>query len=303
MVGQWTGVFSFVTGAAQAADRGYFALVSDELAAQKLEHTFFLAWEGGQWRGNKGPNSWSVVSMCVSRKPLVQGLALGTWGEVLAIDANGFREERIGSGKDSPSARGPMRALRSIAGTAYAAGMNRQVYRRDAPGRWAAIDRGARPPAGDKTIVGFEALDGFAPGEIYAVGWDGAIWRYDGSLWSELDSPTNVVLTCVCCAGDGNVYAGGRRGLLLRGRDWQWEVVNQADTAEDFWSLAWFRNKLYLATMRAVYTLEQDGLRQVDMQADDPITCFHLSSAEDTLWSIGSKDVMAFDGTAWTRID
>ena len=54
------------------------------------------------------------------------------------------------------------------------------------------------------------------------------------------DSPTNLVLTAVCCAGDGNVYATGRRGLLLKGRKNTWEVVKHDSTKLDLWGMAWY---------------------------------------------------------------
>jgi hypothetical protein len=55
--------------------------------------------------------------------------------------------------------------------------------------------------------------------------------------------------------------------------------------------------------MRTVYRLEGDRLKPVGFGKDLPRTCFHLSAADGVMWSIGAKDLMAFDGKSWTRID
>ncbi|MBN0749583.1 hypothetical protein JTM00_36600, partial [Pseudomonas aeruginosa] len=96
--------------------------------------------------------------------------------------------------------RGNMRGVACIDGVAYACGMDRQVYRRFYENDWRAIDSGARPPAGSEAVVGFEAIGGFGAREIYAVGWDGEIWQYYGKRWQPRESPTNLILTAICCA-------------------------------------------------------------------------------------------------------
>ena len=146
-------------------------------------------------------------------------------------------------------------------------------------------------------------MDGFSEEDIYAVGWDGAIWRYDGHAWTQADSPTNIVLTDVCCGGDGNVYACARLGLLLRGRGDRWSVIEHNSMEDDIWSMNWFQGRLYLSTMQELFILDKDVLEAVDMGDDPPDTCHKVSSAGGVLWSVGAKDVMAFDGTNWTRIE
>jgi hypothetical protein len=79
--------------------------------------------------------------------------------------------------------------------------------------------------------VALEAPDRLAT-ELYAVGWQGEIWHYDGEKWHQLPSPTKLVLVDVCCAGDGTVYACGREGLLLKGRDQTWEIVEPPGTPQ-----------------------------------------------------------------------
>jgi hypothetical protein len=55
--------------------------------------------------------------------------------------------------------------------------------------------------------------------------------------------------------------------------------------------------------MRDVFRLDGDRLARVDFGEDKPSSYFALSSADGILWSIGPKDIMAFDGQLWTRID
>ncbi|MNG31651.1 hypothetical protein D3C84_1174960 [compost metagenome] len=55
--------------------------------------------------------------------------------------------------------------------------------------------------------------------------------------------------------------------------------------------------------MHGLFTLDQDKLLAVDFGEDSPNSCYHLSAADGVLWSIGGKDIMAFDGNNWTRID
>jgi hypothetical protein len=297
--------FSYVTGAARKAHLAYFSVVTDELSREKLDHSLFLEWNRGIWRGsNIAPVKWTTVGATVTSTPIEQGLFLGYWGQVHCMGSGDVHEEKIlSAGGESPEQRGPMRGLRSIGGKAYAVGTHRQVYRRDGANTWTCIDETTRPESEDPRVVSFESIDGFSPEEIYAAGRQGEIWLYDSRQWHRLNSPTNMILTDVCCAGDGNVYVCGRYGTLLRGRDGRWEVIGQESTQEDLWRAIWYREKLYLSTMRFLYTLEDNRLEQVDFGGDVPITCFHLSAADGVLWSIGAKDVMSYEGTNWVRID
>jgi hypothetical protein len=305
LAGHWTQQFSFVTGTVRSAARAYLARVADDLAEQMVEHTFISEWDNGIWRGaDIDMLPWTTVGASVCQHPTEQGIFLGLKGEIFCIGSGNIHEERIRLGEeDSPQNRGMMRGIRSINGKAYAVGMRRQVYRRDDVNQWTCLDETARPREGDRAVVSFEAIDGFAVNDIYAAGRRGEIWRYDGNLWSSVDSPTNIILTNICCAGDDNVYVCGRLGTLVRGRNNVWQMVEHESTEEDFWGIAWYNDKLYLSTMRTVYQLEGDQLEVIDFREDIPSSCFHLSTADGVLWSIGSKDVMAFDGQNWTRID
>lgn len=298
--------FSFLTGAARRNDLAYAAAVNDVRADARVPHSIPLAWDAGVWRrADASPTlRWVVAGVCVANHPIQQGVFVGLAGEVFCMGSGDSHTESIIDGADSPSSRGPLRAARSIEGIAYAVGMGRQVYRRDAPRQWVCLDRPIRPKPGDSPFIGFDSIDGFSGSDLYAAGVFGEIWHYDGTAWTQQDSPTNLILAAVCCAGDDSVYIGGQKAVLLRGRNNVWDSVKIDAFTDDIWGLAWFKGTLYISTLFNLYLLDaNDNAVPVDMGMDRAETFYHLSVADGTLWSIGQKDIMKFDGMAWTRAE
>ena len=300
MAGHWTDEWSFTTGAVRFKDLGYLVATDDKLI-KKGPHATIIEWDAGKW--GQETKGWGCTSCCVVKKPKEQLVAIGEGGQVFVVGGGDQHDEEMATGPESPKKLGYMRSVRAIEGVAYAAGMMRQVYRRDAANSWSPIDKGMRASR-DAKVCGFEAIDGFTQKEIYAAGYKGEIWRYDGKKWKQIDSPTNLVLTNAICAGDDKVYACGQRGLLLRGRKDSWEIIDHDSTKQDLWGLAWYKDRLYLSSTKQVFTLEKgDVLERVRFGEDTPLTAYHLSAADGVLWSIGAKDVMAYDGKSWSRID
>lgn len=302
---QWTHLFSYVAGVVRYNDLAYVASVSDEMRNNRITHSYVTEWDAGTWRVGDDDDAlpWDVVSATVVQEPLVQALFLGSRGQVLMLGSGDTHEEQLPDGEDGIEGRGDVRGVCTVDGIAYACGMNRQVYKRHDENDWRAMDTGARPPAESEEVVGFEAIAGFFSKEIYAAGWNGEIWEFGGKKWVQRDSPTNLILTAICCAEDDNVYIAGQGGTLLRGRNANWEVLEQDAFEEDLWSLAWFDGELYASSNLGVYKLVNDQLTLVDFGDEQPASCFHLSAADGVLWSISAKDILAFDGQTWTRID
>ena len=297
----WTDKFSFLGGVVASPALGFLALSDDSIDSKETPHSQLVFWQPGKW-GNSGQVKFTVVSASLCTQPIKQMVAIGPFGNAFLTGSGELHEEQVRAGDyDTPTKRGMLRSVRGIGGKAYAVGMQRQVYRRDNRSLWTCIDHDMRPAHGQ--VVGFETIDGFGEDEIYAAGWEGEIWRFDGRQWHQSDSPTNFVLTDVCCAGDGNVYTCGRVGMLIAGRHDQWRVIDHQNMTEDIWSLAWFKGFLYAATYRGLFRLNDGQLNRVDMGHDTPASYFKLSVTQDVMWSIGAKDVMAFDGKSWTRID
>lgn len=292
MAGHWTDKFTFVDGVVRSRSTAYLALVGDDVAKRGIAQSIFVVWHEGKWLQGAS-KEWRCTGMAVVKKPIEQLVAIGENGEVLCLGSGDVHDEQVRRGKKA-AARGPMRRARRIGDDIFVAGMDRQVHRRIARSEW--VDVG--PKRKSKDVTGFEAVDGFGVEEIYAAGWGGEIWRYDGHAWEPIPPLTPHVLVDVCCAGDGSVYACGRRGTLVRGHGDAFELVRLDGFDEDVWSLAWHGERLWLATRGGLFTF--DGTK---IEAVDSSSFVRLSAEDGILWAVGEKDVLSHDGVRWSRID
>jgi hypothetical protein len=284
-----------VRGAARLHDLCYILSKGKALVADDIAHTSVIGLYRGQW-GKAAMVPWNSTAIAVAKLPAVKLVFVGEDGQACAYASGDLQNEVI-----SPAPR-MIRNARCVEGFVYACGMDRQVFRRAAESTWTDVS----PPARKRAARGgFEAIDGYSEDELYAVGWNGEIWHFDGKRWMDRSGPTNVILSAVCCAGDGVVYAAGQQGVMVRGRDAAWEIIPwEGDVSADLWDLCWFDEKLYIATMTGLYVLKGNTVAEVKFPAKvGRPTCFSLTAADGVLWSIGRDDVIAFDGKSWQRYD
>jgi len=278
-------------GAARFKDLVYLALQDKKLQKKAVAHTRLGSVDEGEI-ANVKDLPWRAAGMCIAKLPSEKLVVVSGEGAVFTYVGGNEGSEKIRDAFD-------LRACACIEGHAYAAGMNREVFRRAREGQWSAMH--APAVEGDDDVAGFEAIDGFGANDLYAAGWEGEVWHWRGSAWTQCESPVNVVLSGICCAGDGNVYACGQSGTLLRGRGQDWEVLETDGLIDDFWDVRWFMDRLYVASMSALYVLQGDALVAVDFGRDAPDSCYKLTDAEGVLWSIGQQNIFSFDGAAWRR--
>jgi hypothetical protein len=252
---------------------------------------------------------WSARAICRCRVPRDEIMIIGLEGEIVVFDGRGFEHELAIPSRQRAGRTGRLLAAHAIAGRAYAAGYMRQVYRRASPGLWDTVDDGlplSHLPNGG--VAAIEGISGFDESEMYAVGSGGEIWFYHGGRWNRVDSPTNVRLMSSTCAGDGNVYACGQFGTILRGRGNRWNVVHKDADLGYFFDVAWFDGALYVTSSAMLYRFIEGSLQPVafpDAMADDakiPTSFFRLATDDTSLWSVGEKDIVAFDGSTWRRV-
>ena len=296
---RWTDKFSYWTGTLITPDLSAFLLGRDDLMEKRTPHTVLAVLDKDTWKAKSFP--FTSIAVCWGEQPARELVLIGHEGDIAAGSVEELKRE-AGINIDGDAGKvGYLRCARSIAGRIYIGGMDRQIYRR-IQGGWEALDNGM--PGEESTVVGLEAIDGFSSDEIYAVGHEGEIWRFDGHCWHPAASPTNLILLGVHCAADGFVYACGQVGTVLRGRGDEWEVIANAATQEDFWDVISFKGVLYLATRDVLYALKDGELAPVDFgETNIPFSFYRFAASDEYLLTIGSKDVMRFDGNTWSRVD
>lgn len=284
---------SYRTGVVRSASIANVLAEDTESMNQGAPHTILLTWKDGQWFHLI--TDWVANSACVRRLPKQQVVVIGEDGEFL-VAGGGIDPIEGEIPLDVGPKRGPLRSVRSVNGIPFAVGMGGTIFRQDQPNRWVRADDGI-----PKTQH-LESISGFSTDDMYAVGRKGAIWHFHRGEWRGCIGPTNVILTSVCCAGNGKVYACGLRGTLIMGEGDKWEIVDQKEVEADIWGLEWFNGRVYVSTMTGVYELEGSKLKYA-FGRDRPATAYHLSSADGVMWSIGDKDIFKFDGKRWERIE
>jgi hypothetical protein len=290
---------TFLSGCARYHDFIFFAKSLDELEEADETNSTFLMIDGATTGRFGESTGWPALSMAVTK--------VNDRLVVCAIGPNGELWEGVPA--DGSSATGDIgigelswRSLAVIDNEVYACGMGRGAAIRTGPFKWKDIS--APQPKDDKLIVGLESIDGFSAKDLYAVGWQGEIWQRKNNRWRCIDSPVSATLNAVCCAEDGVVYAVGDSGVMLKGRDDQWTVLDTGFT-DNLQDVRDFDGKVYVVTDFEILELASDRLQPVAALAgveDAPDTCLHLLKAADGLVSLGQKDLFTLHAGKWTRV-
>jgi len=282
----------FIRGAARYHDLLYVLSKGKKLLEQDISHTSAICVDQGDW-ADAEDTAWDSTAIAVAKTPTERLVFVGEDGDVCTYVGGKSTSEKI---EPAPKL---IRNAKTIDGFVVVCGMLRQVFQRIDEGKWKDISA-PLPKAGEK--VGFEAIDGYSLKELYTVGWAGEIWQFDGFRWVDRNSPTNLILSSICCAQDDVVYLGGQRGILIQGRNDSWEITKWEEEVDvDIWDLCWFKGRLYVATMTALFILDKNKLVEVDFGALVVSSCYSLTKSEGVLWSVGNSDVLSFDGNKWVR--
>lgn len=288
---------SFVTGIPLSVDFGWVVMAIDDLAAQEIEHSAILRYREGNFEAVCLKMFRTRTALWLPGRNEVVFVADN--GECATIDAEGVdRDEYVTTSQRSPRNTGHIRAATRLVDDVIVVGMQRQVYRRDASGKWSDMMQGL-PESSAEGVSGFECVVAVSPDEIYAAGWRGEIWMFDGQVWRHVDSPTNQIITAMCISPSGNILACGRNGLLLSGRHNTWQITHEGACPTDLWSIDGSTGRVFAAGLRHLFLLNENGAELIDTDAQ---SFGELCHGAGELWSMGQKDFLAFDGTKWNRI-
>lgn len=170
----------------------------------------------------------------------------------------------------------------------------RDVLIREGDQKWARI--GSAFVQNFETYEGFSDFDGFSLEEIYAVGGNGGVFKFDGNSWRQLEFPTNIGVSSVCCGGDSHVYVGAGTGRIYRGKDDQWELIHDDEIALPYRDMVWHQDCLWCCNDFGIWQFK-DGKPVHDLPAGIGSCCGHLSVRDGVLLTAG------FGGAAWLDND
>lgn len=303
----------FLNGCLVDSDYIYIAEQLEDIDPREYTHTRMGVFIGRvdpseQW-GYHDVNA-NIVSVTVKQATPAEPrrlIALSKEGEI-EIFSN---KDKTSSWEKIPNAGlrlgdlGYMRAIREIGSTLFACGYNDQVYMRQ-NGTWTSLTLAPlqhRHAASDDYGI-LNSIDGFSENDLYVVGWKGRIYHWNGNRWQRITVNTDEDLQCVRCYGKQEVWICGANGTLLAGNASQgFQERSQITDNSNFWSLAKFKNKVYLASTDTLFAYDGQAITPVVSGLNPEIETYTLDANNDALWSFGAKDIVTFDGATWTRID
>lgn len=278
-----------------------------------------------QYYGNNPANidCWSIVrESFINRmfagwveKPSPCWLVVSFWGHVLRMpekiekdSTNNIPEE------DIPPYPGLQTAAFSTAkvidGKMYVATGNRDARRRDAPNQWTILNNGLPDISTikDVTRVGFLDIDGFSENDIYAAGFAGDVWHWNGHLWKKVPMPTNADIYGVCCGGDGLVYMSTGVETFVVGRKNHWEIIRYGDNEDlydvKFRHMVWFKDRVYMGYGSTLYEIKDGKFKQSRLNDLEgrPVDWSCLDANDEILLAGSKLHVALFDGERFETV-
>jgi len=258
-------------------------------------------WGGPQEKWSLLPIKWMPVGIATLQMPTPCVFTLGVDGTV-GFGYGDYKEEQIDNTENGPKSRGPLRDLQVIGDHLYATGMGRQVYRRSADGQWSRIDEGVVLARGVIEVCGFNSIGGVSEDDIWAVGFLGEIWHYNGQGWTKKESGTKLSLHKVVAVQPDLAYCVGQKGHVLKYDGNNWQILHSDASIGDLWGSVWFNDTLYVASASGLYRLQNNNQLEA-VRVNDVNSFGHLHTVDGVLWSFGTSQLASTtDGTTWNSI-
>ncbi|MES2355101.1 MAG: hypothetical protein V4568_12020 [Pseudomonadota bacterium] len=277
------------------------------LEGHEEEFTRFYMFDAkaGKW-GHREYNH-QIVSAAYSKKgdSFHEDDAPFTWyllskrGVLIKRNQSGVSELPIPTADTGPGRRGYVSRIKIIGSHFYVCGFGRQVYRLK-NGAWDDIAP-TLAVAPHETRYGFRDIDGFSENDIYAVGWQGEVFHFNGKKWTQIDVPTNVDFEGVRCV-DNAIYVCGKRGVLLIGKNGAWDIHQDPEITEHFWGIEVFGGKVYLSHLKGLAYFDGTNIRPMATGLQPEVGGYRLHAKEGILWSFGHEDLAYFDEASWQRV-
>ena len=149
---------------------------------------------------------------------------------------------------------------------------------------------------------------GSASDDVWAVGTNGAVLRYDGSAWHALESNTTEQLNAVSGCGDKCAWAAGHNGTVLKWDGEAWSDVSLPDHDEELLGVWVARpNNVYMSGIKfgAALLAQFDGSDWATATLTQAGSLWDIwGSGEADVWTVGSARgaagfLLHYAGTVW----
>ena len=257
--------------------------------------SFFAVWHNNKWMAGKNI-PYRVVGLSTIGNPANHFILLGENGEISILGGGRNDTEQIVRDIDLP-----LTNIVNMGVRIYVVGMGRQVYIREDENKWIPLHGNMLSNEPEK-LVGFQTIVQIDDC-LYAAGWHGEIWYYNGFQWSNEDSPTNFILSASSLTNDGTIIFCGRNGTIVVGETGAWQIIDTGSISDDLWSVVNFEDKLYFSSQSYIYCLDGQNLNQVSININGYRgTHYRLRVVGQYLFSFGEHDILIYDGNEWSRI-
>ncbi|MCZ8879686.1 hypothetical protein PS051_18610 [Escherichia albertii] len=259
---------------------------------------------------------WYATSLCMSIKTNSSNdrvyVILGREGQVEFYTPNktSVNEFILDTGLYQSWSKnyGYVMCIKEIGQHLYVCGDNNQVYRRSSTGNWEHIDHGIFQELSPENWTFLSDIDGLSENDIYAVGYKGALYHYNGQQWSHPHhNVDNEKLTKICIKSEDVIYVVGDNGTILIGNYKDgFKDISAVNDINKYTDIVYFGNSFYLASNKGMFTLDPltNIVKSYHTDLDIDLRDTHKLSVKDgVLWSIGNRDIAWFDGQHWTRVD
>lgn len=253
-----------------------------------------------------------ICALCLWRDPAPGSLryfaALAESGKAIILTPT-IDVERI-----VPSDRahhGYLIDIEQIGGRLYVCGNGGQVYRRESGGHWVTMDDGiVRGSGSQATNFIAQVIGGAHESSIYVAGCDEAphlpphLEHWDGTAWSRVALPqTAGRITNMYVESETRVWLCGAKGTLLLGNVREgFHSVGPSGGNHLFLSVTAYKGAMYLASNLGLVRLAGSVFEDVKSGLTPEIRDANIVDvADDVLWSIGTKDIVRYDGQTWER--
>lgn len=284
---------TILRGWVESPQSGVLVLAYDDLLAQQIDHSLIVRVKAPRAQ-LVGKLKWNTRAVFSSPDGHIR--AIGSRGRVATIGAT-LSVEAIASDLDRPGIVGLIRdGTFCPPDTSYALSLDARLFRWDPSDGWRMV----AGPRGDlglhRIIQGAVSAD-----SLLAASIDGRVFRLEAAQWVDIGLPSSAIVNCIWMTAGGEFLVCGLGGLLARGTGNRAVILGHSFGYENFWSICALSGEVYVSSLSHLYRLLPSGdLQQVD--PSEGATYHLLHATQDTLWSIGAKDVFQLRQGQWSRV-